>query len=73
MPIVERKEGEPTKTIISAQPVERMSLDERIVRQGVLQAVLQSPALMAYATDLVEYKKMVFALTEEAINFVWKR
>jgi len=73
MPIVERKEGEPVKTLIQDRDYEKVPLDERIVRQGVLQAVLQSPALMAYATDLVEYKKMVFSLTEEAINFVWKR
>ena len=61
------------RTVQADSSYEAPDRDERIVRQGIVQAVVQSPALMAYATDLVEYKKMVVSLANELIDFVWKK
>lgn len=50
----------------------RTDKDARIVRQGVVQAVLQSPALIAYCTDLPSYEKMVKELAEKFVKWVWE-
>jgi len=50
----------------------RSDKDCRIVRQGIVQAVLQSPALIAYCTDLASYEKMVKELADKFIDYVWE-
>lgn len=47
--------------------------DKRIVRQGIVQAVLQSPALIAYCSDLPTYEQTVKDLANKFINWVWEK
>lgn len=47
--------------------------DKRIVRQGIVQAVLQSPALIAYCSDLPAYEQTVKDLANKFVNWVWER
>lgn len=47
--------------------------DRRIVRQGIVQAVLQSPALIAYCSDLPTYEQTVKDLANKFVNWTWEK
>ncbi len=47
--------------------------DKRIVRQGIVQAVLQSPALIAYCSDLPTYEQTVKDLANKFVDWTWER
>jgi DNA-binding ferritin-like protein len=47
--------------------------DRRIVAQGIIQAVVQSPALIAFCSDLPTYKQTVKELAEDYIKWVWEK
>lgn len=44
--------------------------DQRISRQGLYQAALQSTAIMQYAIDIPAYLKLVRQVAEDGLKFV---
>jgi len=82
MPIVKRDESTtpiPEPVIqgaakkIEKAVSERPGLDERIVRQGCVQAAGQFPFIMAFCTSLQECEDKTFELAKKMEDYVWKR